>query len=96
MIIVRDIFQLQFGKARDVIELIKEGRELFKAAGYPIDRVLTDITGEDYTLIMESRLENLSELETVLGNPPAGWRDIYARIVPLVKSGRREILREVE
>ena len=45
---------------------------------------------------MESRLENLSELETVLGNPPAGWRDIYARIVPLVKSGRREILREVE
>ena len=43
MIIVRDIFQLQFGKARDVIELIKEGRELFKAAGYPIDLSLIHI-----------------------------------------------------
>jgi hypothetical protein len=95
VIIVRDIFQLQFGKAREAIALIKEGRTLFQASGYPVERILTDVTGEYYTLIMESRLDSLSDLEAILGNPPAGWSEIYAKFIPLVKSGRREVLREV-
>lgn len=96
MIVVRDIFQLHFGKAREAIALFKEGRDHLTAIGYPVDRILTDVTGDYYTLVMESRFENLAAFEATMGgSPPEAWQQVYARIVPLVRSGKREIFREV-
>lgn len=98
MIVVRDIFQLHFGKAREAVALAKEMRTIEQAAGYPVSRLLTDVVGEYYTLVMESTFENLADHEKGLsqGTQDQGWRDLYARFVPLVRSGRREIFRVVE
>ena len=97
MLVIRDIFQLQFGKAKEAIELLKQGQEALKRSGYPVDRILADITGEYYTLVMESRVESLSKFEEALGNTRdlRDWQEIYQRFVPLVHSGRREVFREV-
>lgn len=97
MLVIRDIFQLQFGKAKEAIELLKQGQEALKRAGYPVDRILADVTGEYYTLVMESRVESLSKFEEALGNTSdvAEWQEIYKRFVPLVRSGRREVFREI-
>jgi hypothetical protein len=97
MIVVRDIFQLHFGKAQEAISLFKEFRSALQADGFKIDRLLTDVTGEYYTLVLESRYDSLSEYETTRsGRNPEQWQAMYARIVPLVSSGRREVFREVE
>lgn len=97
MIIVRDIFQLHFGKAREAIELFREGRELLRAEGYAVDRILTDVTGEYYTVVMESSHPNLGDFEAAMNNPGMErWREIYSRIVPLVRSGRREVFRQLD
>jgi hypothetical protein len=39
MTIVRDIFQLQFGKAKEAISLLKQGQEVLKGAGYPVELI---------------------------------------------------------
>ena len=61
MILVRDIFHLKFGKARDARELLKEGKELNKKYGFERTRALTDlVTNHSYTLILESEWDNLT------------------------------------
>ena len=97
MIVVRDIFQLHFGKAREAKELLTRGRSALEGAGYRVDRLLVDVTGEYYTLVMESRFEDLAAFERTLARTTSldDWRSAYAELVPLVRRGRREILREV-
>jgi hypothetical protein len=98
MILVRDIFQLKFGKARDALAALKEGLPIMKKGGYTPERVLTDFTGDFYTLIMESKYKDLAEYEKALkgdlGMPE--WKKWYEKFIPLVESGRREILTIVE
>ncbi len=93
MIIVRNIFQLKFGKAKEAIALVKESQNLLKNNGSGKPRLMTDITGEFYTLIMELSFENLSEYEknsdgTMASKEFSQW---YQKFIPLVESGRREI-----
>ena len=97
MIIIRDIFQLRFGEAKEAIPLLTQGAEALKEAGYPVDRILADVTGEYYTVVMESRVENLSQYERALASirDLDAWQKAYRRFVPLVRSGRREVFREV-
>lgn len=98
MIVVRDIFQLQFGKARDAIAALQDGQRRLKEKGYAVNRIMTDITGEYYTLVMESTYESLAAYEESLNQAiqDKDWKDAYSRFVPLVKSGRREVFRVVE
>lgn len=97
MIVVRDIFQLQFGKAKEAIQLLERGKDALQGTGYSVDRILADVTGEYYTLVMESRVESLSAFEEALqkSRDRNEWQEVYRRLVPLVQSGRREIFREV-
>jgi len=98
MIVVREVFQLHFGKARPALALFKEMNELMAAAGMPQPRYLTDVVGPYYTIVMESEHESLSAFENSMSSDTGGdrWREVYAKIVPLVMEGRREIYRLVE
>lgn len=98
MILVRDVFQLKFGKAKEAKELAREGAALEKKLGYGVSRYLTDLTGEYYTLVMESTYENLAAFEKALkeilnAEEFSRW---YQKFVPLVESGRREIFTIVD
>lgn len=95
MILVRDVFQLHFGKAKEALALQAEGHELEHESGYNVTRVLTDLTGPYYTLVIESTFENLAAFEQATRFSPR-WQDWYAKFLPLVREGRREIFRIVE
>ena len=67
MIIVRNVFQLKFGKAREALAIMKEGVAIQKrlaAEGSAL--LLTDVTGRHYTLILEMTLPNLAALEAMV------------------------------
>ncbi len=98
MIVVRDIFQLEFGKAKEATVLLKQGRDALKRDGYPTERLLVDVTGDYYTLVMESTFDDLAAFETSMGTVSSSeaWKDVYKRFTPLVRSGRREVFRIVE
>jgi len=98
MILVRDIFQLKFGAMKQAMDLWKEGESIMKAAGHQPSRLLTDLTGEYYSLVLESTFENLAEFE--MGHTSTAmtdaWRAWYRRFTELVVSGRREIFTVVQ
>ena len=98
MILIRDIFNLKYGKAREAIAMWKEGQAILKKGGYNPERILTDITGKSYTLVLESTYSSLSDYDDRLQDTQAHeeWRKWYEKFLPLVESGSREIFRIVE
>ena len=56
MIVIRNVFRLKFGKAREAVALFKEGIAIQKRVGAGMDfstRLLTDVTGPFYTVVLE-------------------------------------------
>jgi hypothetical protein len=97
MIVVRDIFRLKFGQSKEAIALWKQALAVVQKSEfgkYPT-RLLTDLAGpEYYTLVLESTFDSVAQWDqasTTLRADPA-WRSIYAKILPLTETGRREIL----
>ena len=99
MIVVRNVFQLKFGKAREAVALWKEGAEIIRKGGGPgPDRILTDLVGDFYTLVVETKAANLAEFEASFKKMPnspemQAW---YQKFTPLVEGGHREIFNIVE
>jgi hypothetical protein len=100
MIVVRDIFQLKFGKAKEAVELWKQGSAVLEKGGLKPMRILTDAVGPNYyTLVLESEYKNLAEYEAAedkLKGIYDQWRSWYDKFIPLTETGRREILRVVK
>ena len=98
MIVVRNVFRLKFGKAKEASELWKEGLALTKRLGFTAkSRVLTDLVGQFYTVVFENTFESLSDFESnakkLMGN--SEWQAWYQKISALTESGYREILNVV-
>lgn len=98
MVVVRNVFRLKFGKAREALEAMKNLLAVSRRVGLTEPgRVLTDVTGPFYTLVHELTFPALADLERAqqnMGDP--AWKDAYAKFVPHVESGFREIFRVVE
>ena len=98
MILVREVFQLKIGKAKDAKALWKEAVELGKKYNHPMGRALTDLTGNYYTFVMESTHKSLAEWEKS-GTESSGaedWGKWYAKFAPLIDGGHREIFTIVD
>lgn len=98
MIVVREVFELHYGKAREAIALAKEMMKASPAMGGSQPRLLTDAVGRYYTLVMEMEYASLTAFEAAMSVEFAGedMRDLNARFIPLVMQGRREVFRVVE
>ena len=101
MIVIRNVFQLKFGKAREAVALMKESRAIEKRVMSGLEyssRVLTDVTGPFYTLVLELTVPDLATFES---NAPRlfgdkEWQANYQKMTPLVESGYREVFSIVE
>jgi hypothetical protein len=101
MVVVRNVFHLKFGKAKEAVALMREGLAIQKRVLAGVDfsnRLLTDMTGRHYTLVLEVTVPNLGAFESfapkLFGNPE--WQAHYQKLVPLVESGHREVFTIVE
>ena len=92
MIVVRNVFRLKFGKAKDAKTILSDIMEINKKLGVTF-RVLTDITGVSYTLVLETTHESLSDFENQLKSVFASkdYQESYQKFIPLVDSACREI-----
>ena len=95
MIIQRTTFQLKFGKAKEGIELWKQMINGFKNnKDIPHIRILSDITGPSYTLVLELSLRSMNEIGLMNYN----WmtsetaKELYQQFIPLCESATREYL----
>ena len=90
MIVVRDVFQAKYGKGGELVELFKEGHQNW-GSRYSF-RILTDASGPFFNVVTEREVESLAaweeEAESVFSHPD--FSDWFARMQPLVESGRRD------
>ena len=101
MVVIRNVFRLKFGKAREAVALMKETRAIEKRVMSGVEyssRVLTDVTGPFYTLVLEITVANLATFES---NSPRlfsdkEWQAQSQKMASLVDSGYREIFSVVE
>ncbi len=99
MIVVQNVFRLKFGKAREAVALMKEAIAIQKRLGVDVgQRLLTDLTGSFYTLVLELTLPNLAAVETTLSKVMSDkeFHENYEKFVPLVESGHRELFNVVQ
>lgn len=101
MIVIRNVFRLKFGKAREAVALMKEGRAIEKRVMSGVEyssRILTDVTGPFYTLVLELTVPSLSAFESaaprLFGDKE--WQAHYQKVSALVDSGYREVFSVVE
>ena len=99
MIVVRNVFRLKFGKAKEAIALLKQGIAIQKQAGVEMNqRIIADLVGTFYTLVLELTVPNMGTLEAnmpkVMGDK--NWQANYQKFSALVDSGYREIFTIVE
>ena len=98
MIVVRDVFQVDPEKMREAKQEIINHRELTAPLGYRISRILTDLVGDYYTMVLESEYKSLADYEKALKTILAdkGWQQSYGRFRKVIRHGRREIYTVVE
>ena len=99
MIVVRNVFRLRFGKSKEAVALLKEGIAIQRRAGVEMkQRIMTDLVGAFYTLVLELTVSNMAELEAnmpkALGDKD--WQANYQKFAALVESGYREIFTLIE
>lgn len=90
MIVIRDVFQARYGRGSDLVNHFKEARSQWDA-GYGT-RILTDLSGQFFTVVIETEVESLATWEQrtgeIFGQPGFGaW---FGRMTELVESGKRE------
>lgn len=99
MILVRNVFRLKFGHAREAVAAWKEMAGLARRLefGGRDFRLLTDAVGPFYTLVFELTFEDLAayerESKQLMAN--AEWGEMYRKITPHLESGSREIFNVV-
>lgn len=92
MFVERNVFHLKFGTSRQAIALWKD--YLQKAHGLNNDihaRLLTDLTGRGYTIVLELSYDNYAGLEPskCLLTQQQGWKEFYQQFNPLCEYSER-------
>ncbi len=94
MILVRQVFQTQIGKAKDVATMIMQHTaQLRRIAGPDVHgRVLTDISGPFGTVVLEIEIASLAEWERVqsmMSSTPKGEQESKSE-APALSAGYQE------
>ncbi len=92
MILVRNTFQVKFGRMKEALALMKEN--LARAPSHAAKaRLLTDLTGDFYTLVLEFEYNSYAdaEREATEAMRAPGWHETYQKFAALVDTGRREL-----
>lgn len=98
MILVRDVFRLKFGKARDAKALMQEAKKIDMTFSSEGSRILFDLTGPSYTMVLETLHKNLSAWETTMstGMNQDAWKAWYQKFQLIVETSHREIFTVME
>lgn len=94
MIVVRDVFRVRFGQMKDALASMQQLPALLQNSGEKFSvRILTDVSGPFYTLVLESTFEDLGTYQSSMKALAATeeWKSWYQGFFPLVTDGQREL-----
>jgi hypothetical protein len=97
MVVVRNVFRMNFGKAKEATDLWKQALAVLTKLGNASGgvRLLTDLAGPSfYTIVLETSHASITEWEQAsqaIRSAPE-FKAIYQKISALTDEGHREIL----
>jgi hypothetical protein len=92
MIIERNIFQLKFGASKGALDLWKSYLQKVQQEDPDVHvRILTDISGPAYVLVVELRHQTFSEAEPSQCRlvQRSDWREFYQQFIPFCEKSER-------
>jgi len=93
MLVERNEFHLKFGKAKEGISIWKEIIESGKNMGgtVPSIRLMTDISGEAYTIVVEMELKSWNDInpKNYVWVTNSKFQELYQQFIPLCESSKR-------
>ena len=98
MYVERNVFYLKFGAGRAAINLWKDYLNESCTADERIKaRLLTDLSGPAYVIILELTYNSYAELEPGLCRlvRQPGWKPFYEKFIPLCERSERILYHEV-
>lgn len=93
MVIERNVFQLKFGKAKEGIAIWKEVCDEAKKSTNKLEmRVLSDLSGPAYTIVLELHLKSFNDLnmKSSVWSTTEKFQELYQKFIPLCESAHRE------
>jgi len=94
MIIERNVFRLKFGKAKESIAIWKEILDAARKTNLkaPEMRVLSDISGSAYTLVVEMHIAGFNDInpKNAIWATTEKFQELYQKFIPLCESANRE------
>lgn len=91
MLVIRNVFHCKPGKAKDLVNTMKE--TFSKNPSMPKARIMTDVSGGFWTVVLETEAESLDAWEKEMTGISADVRKAMAGYMDLVTGGYREIFR---
>ena len=93
MIVVRDELKIAPEGMKTAKDAVAQMLKVEVARDMGRVRVLTDLVGEYYTLVIETETESLSTYEVWMQRmmPSDAWQKAYAALRPLVRGGKRSV-----
>ena len=92
MIVVRTVFQAKWGQADALVRAVREGQQaMIQEAGIH-GRILTDLGGQFFTVVLEGEFENLAAWEQFRARmfQDPRFQQSAAQGEGLIESGRQE------
>jgi hypothetical protein len=88
----RNIFHLKYGASREALPMWREYLQRVQQRDPKVHvRLLTDISGPAYSLVLEIEYETFAEMEPSecrLTNQP-DWKEFYQKFIPLCERSER-------
>ena len=94
MYLIREVFQTKPGKAKDLVKMFKQAMPHFEKEGQAKNmKVMTDIVGTYWTVIVESETDDIGAFFTNMRSATVSneLKDIMKGYMDCVEGGRREI-----
>lgn len=92
MIVDRTVLNCKWGKGDEVVEAFKAVFAMPQPEGSTGGRILTDLSGEFFRVVLETQFENLAAWErwraTMFTSPEFG--ELFGRTADLIVSGTQE------
>jgi hypothetical protein len=89
MILVRQVFHAKYGRGDELVALMKQ---VMQRVPQTRGRLLTDLSGQFFTTVVEFETESLSEWEKGFGEAmrDQSLGEIFGKTIDLIDSGHRE------
>lgn len=94
MYLIREVFQARPGKAKDLVKMFKAASPHFEKMGQMTNmKVMTDIVGNYWTVIVESETEDMGAFFSNMRSATMSdeLKDIMKGYMDFVEGGKREI-----